>query len=55
LALRSGGGGVDASFADTKLATTRFYCSHVLPRAQGYLAAATADPGATMDLDIASI
>jgi acyl-CoA dehydrogenase len=55
LALRSGGESVDGSFADTKLATTRFYCSHVLPRAHGYLSAATADPGATMDLDVDSI
>jgi hypothetical protein len=55
LALRSDGESVDASFADTKLATTRFYCTHVLPRAHGYLAAATADPGATMDLNVDSI
>jgi acyl-CoA dehydrogenase len=55
LALRSDGESVDAAFADTKLATTRFYCTHVLPRAHGYLAAATADPGATMDLDVDSI
>jgi acyl-CoA dehydrogenase len=55
LALRSDGESVDASFADTKLATTRFYCGHVLPRAHGYLAAATADPGATMDLDVDAI
>ena len=55
LALRSDGESVDVAFADTKLATTRFYCTHVLPRAHGYLAAATADPGATMDLDVDSI
>ena len=48
-------GGVDASFADTKLATTRFYCGHVLPRAHGYLAAARADPDITMGLDVESI
>ena len=48
-------GGVDASFADAKLATTRFYCGHVLPRAHGYLAAARADPDITMGLDVESI
>jgi hypothetical protein len=35
LVSRSDEGGVDASFADTKLATTRFYCGHVMPRAYG--------------------
>jgi len=55
LASRSEGNSVDKSFADTKLATTRFYCSHVMPRAHGYLAAATADPSTTMDLDVDSI
>ena len=55
LASRSDEGGVDAAFADSKLATTRFYCGHVMPRAHGYLAAATADPGTTMDLDVEAI
>jgi hypothetical protein len=55
LVSRSDEGGVDASFADTKLATTRFYCGHVMPRAYGYLAAATADPGTTMGLGVEAI
>jgi len=41
---RADGSGVDASFARAKEATARFYCAHVLPRAQAHLAAATADP-----------
>jgi hypothetical protein len=31
-----------------KVATLRFYCAHVLPRAQSYCAAATADPDTTL-------
>ena len=31
-------------------ATAAFYCTHVLPRAHGYLAAMTADPAITMAL-----
>jgi hypothetical protein len=42
--------GTDANFAREKLATTAFYCAHVLPRAHGYLAAMTSDPGITMAL-----
>ncbi|MCG8370456.1 MAG: acyl-CoA dehydrogenase [Proteobacteria bacterium] len=40
--------GEDADFMAGKKATLRFYCAHVLPRAHGYLAAATADPDETM-------
>jgi len=43
-------GGTDAGFAKEKVATTAFYCTHVLPRAHGYLAAMTADPAITMAL-----
>jgi len=39
---------VDEEFAAAKRATSAFYCAHVLPRAHGYLAAMTADPGITM-------
>ena len=42
--------GTDPEFAKQKVATTAFYCAHVLPRAQGYLAAMTADPAITMAL-----
>jgi acyl-CoA dehydrogenase len=47
-AAAAGGGDVDKNFAAEKLATTAFYCAHVLPRAGGYLAAMTADPALTM-------
>jgi len=40
----------DATFATEKVATTAFYCAHVLPRAHGYLAAMAADPAITMAL-----
>ena len=40
--------GTDAEFAQQKVATTAFYCAHVLPRAQAYLAAMTAEPAITM-------
>ena len=43
-------GTMDAAFLDAKLATTRFYCAHVLPRSSGYLVSATADPATTMAL-----
>ena len=43
-------GDMDAAFVDAKIATTRFYCAHMLPRAGGYLAAATANPATTMAL-----
>ena len=44
----SGASGTDANFAREKVATTAFYCAHVLPRAHGYLAAMMADPAITM-------
>jgi acyl-CoA dehydrogenase len=47
LAARSAGD-FDAAFVDAKVATTRFYCAHMLPRASGFLGAATADPSTTM-------
>lgn len=50
VAAASAAGGTDANFLKEKVATTAFYCAHVLPRAQGYLAAMTADPGITMAL-----
>jgi hypothetical protein len=43
-------GAMDAAFLDAKLATTRFYCAHVLPRSSGYLVSATANPATTMAL-----
>ena len=42
--------GTDPNFAKEKVATTAFYCAHVLPRAHGYLAAMTSDPAITMAL-----
>ncbi len=39
-----------ADFLETKIATARFYMAHVLPRAQGYLAAATAGSDVVMGL-----
>ena len=41
-------GDFDEAFVNAKIATTRFYCAHMLPRASGFLAAATADPATTM-------
>ena len=49
LAARSAGD-FDAAFIDAKVATTRFYCAHMLPRSSGFLAAATAAPDLTMAL-----
>jgi acyl-CoA dehydrogenase len=43
-------GDMDTAFIDAKVATTRFYCAHMLPRSSGYLAAAQADPATTMAL-----
>ncbi len=40
--------GEDAGFMANKIATLRFYCGHVLPRASAYLGAATANPDETM-------
>ncbi len=40
--------GESGAFLTNKVATLKFYCSHVLPRTSGYLAAATADPHDTM-------
>ena len=46
LAARAADG--DTPFLTEKIANLRFYCAHVMPRAHGYLAAATADPALTM-------
>ncbi len=46
LAAKTAGDG--GTFLNNKIATLKFYCSHVLPRTRSYLAAATADPGDTM-------
>ncbi len=40
----------DSPFIASKKASLGFYCAHVMPRAHGYLAAATADPELTMAL-----
>ena len=40
----------DAAFAAEKLATTAFYCGHVMPRAHAFLGAMTADTSLTMAL-----
>ena len=45
-------GDTDKAFLDAKMATTRFYCAHMLPRADGFLAAATASPDTTMALSV---
>lgn len=45
-------GDTDKAFLDAKLATTRFYCAHMLPRAGGFLVAATAAPETTMALPV---
>jgi hypothetical protein len=50
IATAKAAGGTDAGFLNEKVATTAFYCAHVLPRAQSYLAAMTADPAVTMAL-----
>jgi alkylation response protein AidB-like acyl-CoA dehydrogenase len=47
-----GGAFLDKAFLDAKMATTRFYCAHMLPRADGFLAAATASPDTTMALSV---
>ena len=54
LAARSAGD-FDAAFVDAKIATTRFYCAHMLPRSSGFLAAATADPATTMALPVEAL
>jgi alkylation response protein AidB-like acyl-CoA dehydrogenase len=46
---------VDAGFADAKVATTRFYCAHVLSRASAFRAAASANPDATMAIEVDSL
>ena len=45
-------GVTDKAFLDAKIATTRFYCAHMLPRSGGFLAAATATPETTMALSV---
>ena len=50
VAAATAAGGTDAGLLKEKVATTAFYCAHVLPRAQGYLAAMMADPEITMAL-----
>jgi hypothetical protein len=54
LAARSAGD-FDATFIDAKVATTRFYCAHMLPRSSGFLAAATAAPDLTMALSVETL
>jgi hypothetical protein len=49
-ALRLEAGGGDESFLTAKIATARFYCEHLLPRAQACLAAIEAGPESTMAL-----
>ena len=48
-------GDFDATFIDAKVATTRFYCAHMLPRSSGFLAAATAAPDLTMALSVETL
>ena len=43
-------GDSDKAFLDAKIATTRFYAAHMLPRAGAFLAAATSAPQTTMAL-----
>jgi alkylation response protein AidB-like acyl-CoA dehydrogenase len=45
-------GDADKGFLDAKAAVTRFYCAHMLPRASGFLVAATAPAETTMALDV---
>ena len=51
LAARAAGDS-DAAFINAKIATTRFYCAHMLPRASSYLATAIADPATTMAIPV---
>ncbi len=51
LAGRSAGDS-DKAFLGAKVATTRFYCAHMLPRASGFLAAAIAPPETTMAIAV---
>ena len=48
-------GDTDKAFLDAKVATTRFYCAHMLPRTSGFLAAAIAPPGTTMALSVEAL
>ena len=48
-------GDTDKGFLDAKVATTRFYCAHMLPRAQAFLVAATSDPKTTMALPLEAL
>ena len=41
-------GDTDKAFLEGKVATTRFYCAHMLPRSSGFLVAATSAPTMTM-------
>jgi alkylation response protein AidB-like acyl-CoA dehydrogenase len=50
LAITKGAASDDKAFADAKLVTARFYGQHILPRAQGLAAAATAGADAVMAL-----
>ncbi len=54
LAARSAGD-IDAAFINAKVATTRFYCAHMLPRASSYLATAIADPATTMAIPVEAL
>lgn len=49
-ALANNGSGQDAEFAGAKQATARFYCEHILPRAEAYRVAAMAPVSTTMAL-----
>ncbi len=46
---------VDGEFAKNKVATTAFYCAHMLSRADAFRAAAMADPVVTMAIDVGSL
>ena len=50
LAITKGAVSDDQAFADAKLVTARFYGQHILPRAQGFAAAAMAGADAVMAL-----
>ncbi|MCJ7590432.1 MAG: acyl-CoA dehydrogenase C-terminal domain-containing protein, partial [Woeseiaceae bacterium] len=50
LAIVNGAASGDESFAEAKLMTARFYALHILPRANGFSAAAMAGPDAVMAL-----
>ena len=50
LAITKGAASDDRAFADAKLVTARFYGQHILPRAQGFAAAAMAGADAVMAL-----